>query len=630
MELQQHSDNPNRAHIRGVVQRALVFERDLVNVEARTVELSFSSEAPVSRDWGLEILDHAPTSVRLGRLNDGGAVLVGHNIDDHVGVVERAYIGPDRKGRAVLRFGQSQRAAEVFQDIVDGIRRNVSVAYQIHDMILEKEIENAVGEYRAMDWEPMEISIVSIPADATVGVGRAAALPKPSEGVPETLVVESETVLTPTVVTVSIVPKETKIMDKALDVDTTHGEERRRVSEILALGKQHQAMEMATHCVNEGRSVDAFKGMLLEERYAARPVETMNPSLGLSDKEAQSFSFVRAIHAMSTRDFKAAGFELECSNAVAQRLGKSPKGMYIPIDVQRRDLTKGTNSAGGFAVGTDMLGGSFIELLSNAMVVKQLGATVLGGLVGDVAIPSQTAGSTAYWVSENAAITESAQTFGQATLSPKTCGAFTDISRKLINQASIDVEALVRLDLARSLALAMDVAAIHGTGSSGQPTGIVATSGIGDVAGGTNGAAPTWSHMLELESDVAVANAAVGALAYLSNAKVRGKLKATPKVASTDSNMIWSDINNLVNGYPMYTSNQVSSTLTKGTSSVASAIIFGNWNDLLIGEWAGLDLLVDPYTGITAGTIRVRAMQDVDIAIRHAASFSCMLDALTA
>ncbi len=628
MELQQHSDNPNRAHIRGVVQRALVFDRDLVNVDARTVELSFSSEAPVSRDWGLEILDHAPTSVRLGRLNDGGAVLVGHNIDDHVGVVERAYIGPDRKGRAVLRFGQSQRAAEVFQDIVDGIRRNVSVAYQIHDMVLSKEIDQAINEYRCIDWEPMEISIVSIPADATVGVGRAAAIAQPIEGTQKPREVETATAILATAIS-PVLPKEI-FMDKALEVDTTHGEERRRVSEILALGKQHQAMEMATHCVNEGRSVDAFKGMLLEERYAARPVETVNPSLGLSDKEAQSFSFVRAIHAMSTRDFKAAGFELECSNAVAQRLGKSPKGMYIPIDVQRRDLTKGTNSAGGYVVGTDMLGGSFIELLSNAMVVKQLGATVLGGLVGDVAIPSQTAGSTAYWVSENAAITESAQTFSQATLSPKTCGAFTDISRKLINQASIDVEALVRLDLARSLALAMDVAAIHGSGSSGQPTGIVATSGIGDVAGGTNGLAPTWAHILELESDVQVANAAVGALAYLSNAKVRGKLKATPKVASTDSNMIWSDLSNMVNGYPMYTSNQVSSTLTKGSSSVASAIIFGNWNDLLIGEWAGLDLLVDPYTGITAGTIRVRAMQDVDIAIRHAASFSCMLDALTA
>jgi HK97 family phage major capsid protein len=257
---------------------------------------------------------------------------------------------------------------------------------------------------------------------------------------------------------------------------------------------------------------------------------------------------------------------------------------------------------------------------------------VLAGLVGDVAIPKQTGGATAYWVGESGSPTEGAQTVGQVALSPKTVGAFTDISRKLLKQSSIDVEAFVRNDLTSVLALAIDYAALHGPGSGNAPTGIAATSGIGDVAGGTNGLAPAWSHIISLETEVAQDNADVGRLAYMSNAKVRGKLKATPRTATYGDIMVWEPNagNTPVNGYPFYVTNQVSSTLTKGSSSgVCSAIFFGNWADLVMGMWGGLDILVDPYTGGTAGTVRVIALQDVDIAVRHAQSFAAMLDALT-
>jgi HK97 family phage major capsid protein len=332
---------------------------------------------------------------------------------------------------------------------------------------------------------------------------------------------------------------------------------------------------------------------------------------------------------MVTRDWSDAGLELEASRAVADKVGKKAQGIYLPMDVMARDLTAGTNSAGGYTVGTDMMGGSFIDLLRNRMMVMQMGARLMTGLNGNVAIPRQSGGATAYWVAENGAITESGQTFDQVTMSPKTIGALTDISRRLLLQSSVDVEALVRDDLASTIALALDLAAINGSGSSNQPTGILNTSGIGDVAGGTNGLAPTFAHMVELETDVATANADIGALGYLTNAKVRGKLKQTEKASSTGQ-FVWDG--NGVNGYNAMVSNQVPSTLDKGTSTgVCSAIIFGNWNDLIIGQWgAGIDVMVDPYTGGAAGTVRVRAMQDVDIAVRHAASFSAMQDALTA
>jgi HK97 family phage major capsid protein len=208
-------------------------------------------------------------------------------------------------------------------------------------------------------------------------------------------------------------------------------------------------------------------------------------------------------------------------------------------------------------------------------------------------------------------------------------GAFTDISRKLMLQSSIDIEAFVRNDLATVLALAIDSAAITGTGSNNQPTGILEVNGIGSVVGGNDGLAPGLSHIIELETDVAVANADVGTLGYLTNAKVRGKLKQTFSNATYGDMPVWDG--GEMNGYRALVSNQVPSNLDKGNSTgVCSAIIFGNWSDLIIGQWGTLDLMVDPYTGSTYGTVRVVALQDIDVAVRHAVSFSAMLDALTA
>ncbi len=106
-------------------------------------------------------------------------------------------------------------------------------------------------------------------------------------------------------------------------------------------------------------------------------------------------------------------------------------------------------------------------------------------------------------------------------------------------------------------------------------------------------------------------------------------MKQTQKLATTDSVMLWETNVSPLNGYPAHVTNQVASDLTRGTGTGLSAIFFGNWSDLLIGHWGTLDILVDPYTGGTAGTVRVIALQDVDVAVRQPASFSVMLDAIT-
>ena len=412
-------------------------------------------------------------------------------------------------------------------------------------------------------------------------------------------------------------------------------EERQRVSGIIALGKTHKCEDLSTRAVSEGWPLDQFRQEVLRTQYRnPRPIHTPDLEIGLTDREAGQFSFRKAILGMVTKDWRGAAFERECSDAVGKQLGRQPQGIFIPFEVQKRDLTKGTFSAGGALVATDILVGSFIDLLRNAAMVQRMGATVLGGLVGDVAIPKQSGEATAYWVGEGVAPTESQQTVAQLGLTPKTVGAYTDISRKLLLQSSMDVEGFVRTDLATILGVEIDRVAINGKGSAGEPLGILKTTGIGSVVGGTNGGAPTWALIVDLESEVGNDNAALGRLGYLSNSKIRGKLKKTEKAATT-GRFIWSDERErepgiaTLNAYPAGTSNNVPSNLTKGSGTNLSAIIFGNWADLILAMWGALDLLVDPYTAGAAGTVRVRVLQDVDIAIRRAQSFSAMQDAIT-
>lgn len=394
-----------------------------------------------------------------------------------------------------------------------------------------------------------------------------------------------------------------------------------------------QADDIQADITRRERLGNAETEMSQPATQANRP----DPNIGMSQREVQRYSLVRAIRAAADvrnpRAWDNARLEREASEAVAQRMGKSPQGFYVPYDYlngERRDLLVGTPTAGGNMVATDLLASNFIDLLRNRMVLQAAGATMLTGLVGNIAIPRQTGGATAYWVAENNAPTESQQAVDQVPMTPKTVGAYTDIARKLIMQSSVDVEAFVRRDLSTVQALAIDLAGLHGTGASNQPTGVAITSGIGSVVGGSDGAAPTWANIVSLETEVAQDNADLGSLGYITNAKVRGKLKSTNKVANT-AEMVWDARfpDTPLNGYRAPVSNQVRSDISKGNGTNLSAIFFGNWSDLLIGMWGALDILVDPYTGSTAGTVRVVALQDVDIAVRHAESFAAMLDAVT-
>ena len=613
-------------------ERAATFDRAAVDDEARTVELAFSSEQPYERWWGVEILDHSPQSIRLGRLSSGGPLLMDHDARDHVGVIESVRIDADRVGRAVVRFGRSQRAEEIFQDVKDGIRRNVSVGYTIHRATLVETREDQ-EIYRVTDWEPHEVSLVSVPADASVGVGRAVEDPRTAEQDEQ-----AETPKPQAIKELRVMTTETQAPDLAGIEQRAREGEHKRAADIIAIGEKYGLQSLASDAVRSGMPVGEFQAKAIEA-LSSRAKPTAD--IGLTEREARRFSMVRAIAALaatgaeSRKAREAAAFEIECSQAVADKIGREARGVFVPNEVQQRDLVVGTTTAGGHLVSTDLLASSFIDLLRNRMSVMRAGAQMLTGLQGNIAIPRMTGAATAYWVTEGNAPTESQQAFDQVTMSPKTVGAFTDLSRKLLLQSSVDVEGLVRRDLATVLGLEIDRVALNGSGSAPQPRGVLQTSGIGAVVGGTNGLAPTWAHIVELWSDVAAANADFGTTGFVTNSKVIGKLMTTEKATGTAQFVCpgFPDASGVTSiaGARAVVSNQVPSNLTKGTSSgVCSAIAFGNWADLIVGMWGVLDLMVDPYSNSTSGTVRVVALQDVDVAVRHAESFSAMLDALTA
>lgn len=575
----------------------------------------------MERLFGTEILDHSPDSIRLGRLRESGALLVNHDPTDLVGKVETVEVKSDRMARAQVRFGKSDRANEIFNDVKDGIRSGVSVGYQIHKLIEEGEEGKTV--FRATDWEPMEISLVAIPADATVGVGRS------ENG--EAIETQIEYLTRE-----NIMKEETKVSETPeIDVEAIKSQARdsevKRIQEITAIGEQFTQGDLARQMIESSKSVDEMRKAVLEGMPAPKPeVRSAPDNLDMEPKEKRDYSLFRAINASASGNWSNAGLERDASNEIAKRLGKEPRGFYTPNDIDwgRRDMTVGTNTAGGFMKGTDHMASDFVDALRPMLVLADLGAKMMTGLQGDVAIPALNAKTTTYWVAESGAPTEGAPTVRQITMSPKTVGAYVDISRKLSKQSSPDAENIFRNDMVSQVASAIDTVGINGGGSN-EPTGILQTSGIGSVNMGDNGLAPTWVSVVNNVREVSIDNALGGNLAFLTNPKVVGKMRQVVRVASTDSRFIM-DENNTLMGYRVVQTNNVPSGLTKGTSSgVCSAIIFGNFNDIIIGQWGGTDVLVDPYTGSGSGTIRVVVFADVDVAVRHAESFSATQDYLT-
>ncbi|WP_322009232.1 phage major capsid protein [Paraburkholderia sp. J12] len=602
-----------------------------IDAEVRTVQVAFSSETPVRQWYGMEVLSHADGAVDMSRLNDAGANLMDHDWTDQVGVIESATIDSDGVGRAVIRFSRSVRAQEIFQDVIDGIRKHVSVGYRVLEVVLTEQSEDGPDVYTVTSWMPFEISWVAVPADTTVGVGRSLAPGNPHvEPTPATsqnpqqsehISTEGTRQMDPT--TQNPAPTAPQTIDTSAVRREGGDAERTRASEILTMGETYGAHDLARSFVKDGKTVAEFQRALLEhvERRQSRPVtdQTRDASIGLTDDEVRKFSFVRALRALANpNDSKLrndAAFEFNASRAAADKLGKEAQGIMVPPEVlASRSFNMGSNAqpapgnTGGNAVATTLMASAFIDMLINATTIMRLGRT-LGGLVGNIDIPKKTARSQGFWVGEEQDAEAQEPDLGQISLSPKTVAAYTDISRKLMVQSSLDVEALVRADLAEALGLAIDYAGYYGTGSNFQPLGIANYTGIGAVAFGNE--FPAYAEVVAMETAIAAKNAAVGNMSYIVDAQTKGSAKTTQKFPGTPTGATLWEPGDTMNGYRTEVTNQLA----------AGDVFFGNFADLIIAMWGGLDLMVDPYSLSKSGGVRVVVHQDVDFALRRVESF---------
>jgi HK97 family phage major capsid protein len=637
-----------------------------IDVAARTVELAFSSEAPVDRWFGEEVLSHAPGAINGERLDGGAPLLLQHDHDEQIGVVESWTIGADQIGRAVVRFGKGREAEEVWQDVVDGIRKHVSVGYSV-DVI---EIETRKGQTDLVTvtrWTPYEISIVSVPADATVGVGRAAtgAGNPPEDRAAGGSHDDRDEETTPGAARAieKDGPMKTKILRDAegnlvraevdddnkiirtIEVLERAGEdvtaaiaagataEQTRTRSIMEMGRQYDALDLAAQHIQSQSTPEAFQRALLDHVAAQRGNRPLgaegSDDIGLSDREVQNYSFLRVIRALinphDKRAQEAAAFEIEASQAAAQRSGAQPKGLFIPPDVMRRALntdTSGTaaGDTGGFLIANELMSQSFVDMLRSRTVAMQLGRP-MGGLVGNLDIPRQVGGATGYWIGEGDDATEGSAELDQIGMSPKTVAAYTELTRKMLTQSSLDVEMIARSDLATSLALAIDKAFFYGSGSANQPRGLKNLVGINaiDFGGGASGGGvllPTYAEMVQMETEIAADNADAASMAYVVNARMRGHLKTTEKFSGTTGSPVW-EPGNTVNGYGAETTNQIAT----------GDVFFGNFADALIGMWGGLDMTIDTATHSKSGATRIVMFQDTDFAFRRVESFCYGADA---
>jgi HK97 family phage major capsid protein len=596
---------------RPLYRNAVVCEWRQAEDDPDVVEFSFSSEEPVERYFGMEVLSHQPGAMNMVRLNTGAAPwLWNHNPDVVLGGVEKAWQGGDGRGMVRTRWSPNTKAEgseewKVRQNWEAGIIRNVSFMYSIDAPL---DVTSREGVALVTAFTPMEVSTVSIPADHTVGQGRAIGNPAAQA---------------------ATTPPPSQPMEPQFDIEAVRAqaaaEERTRVASITSLTRQHGAEDLAQGMIESGTSeADAMRQVLttLAQRSsqpatpkasAAQPIASGGSSadIGLTDKECRSFSFLKAMRAQmfpNERTFQEdAAFEREASQAAAQRMGMSPKGLLIPNDVLSRALTAGTAATAGDLIFTDARPGSFIELLRKRNFLTGLGVTILSGLTGPVGIPKQTGGSQVYWKGEGVAAPESEPSVGQVTMTLKEMSAWTRFSRSLMLQSSIDVETFVRNDIVTVMALEQARVALYGLGASSQPEGLKLTTGINTKDFAAN--QPTYAELVDMETLIAADDADIGTMGYVTNATIYGGFKTTEKAANTAQFVL--EPGGTVNSYGVVRSNQVE----------AGDVFFGVWSQLVLGLFGAVDLQVNPYNEDKEGNIRVVAHQAIDYAVRHPQAF---------
>ncbi len=584
------------------------------DVDTRTIDFEFSSEYKVQRSFngevGMELLDHSPEAVNLERMHNA-PFLLNHDPNIQIGKIE-SYALSDGVMRGAVRFSKSALGEEIYQDYLDGIRSGISIGYSVNKVKREKEGDEVI--WRVTDWTGFEVSSVSIPADPNIN--------RSNEDQFDTSVEQERKI--------EIEIKESpKMEEKEINVKEIEEQARKagrkaeadRVRSIGDLKAEFSVSdEIYNDAINNGLSADEFTLNALRGKFGEDSVKPIAPSatveseIGLSKKETESYSIARAINSVLTTG-RVQGFEAEVSDEISKRSNHSLAAgeFHVPYEAQnaKRVMEAEVFSTGGVLVDEDNAGMSMIELLRNKLVTTALGARNLSGLQGNVLIPKTTGATTAYWLDETAAVTASDMTLGNVLLSPHRLASRTHVSKQLVQQGSLDVESMIRDDIAKDQAVALDLASLFGSGVSGQPEGISLATGLNTVTFSTT---PTWAKMLDFEELVAIDNADNGSFNFVTTAQTRAVLKATLKTAAV-SGYLWE--NNEINGYPAMVSQQMDN----------NRVLFGDFSQLILGSWGGMSILVDPNTIAEQNQTRIIVNSEHDVAVRHGESFCLSTDA---
>lgn len=574
-----------------VLSLALQLERLAPGAEpsdSLEIPCSFASDRIIEDPWiGPVQLAMDPTAVDLSRAAAGIPVRVMHERGLPLArVMDVALDGGTLRG--TLRFSQSQQGRDLCRDCQDGIITDLSVGAEIH------AVREETGYLVATRWTPREVSLVDVGADPGVGINRAQPLAAPAAPIEDPSMSDHQT----TGAATSNAPDPGQSAASILRL-AEYAHQRAPELDLMRLGQDYAEF---------GKPFEEFREKVwtaLAERQAQQPTPSPKADLGMSQQEANQFSIIRATRAYLSKDWRKAGFEMEASRAVAERLGRDPKGFYVPAEVQRT-LSAGSATAGGFLVGNQHRADLFIDALRASSIAMAAGVRVISGLRDNVSIPKKTSTGTFYWLSESEDVTLSDAAFGAVNMTPRTVAGAIAMTRRLLAQSTPDVELLVRQDLVTGAALAIDKAVFEGSGSK-EPLGIVNVSGINTQAVSTD-TTPTWAEMVGFESEVATDNALTGSLKYITTPAVRGSLKTTAKFSNTGTPIM---DGNSVNGYDLLTSTQLAT----------SRLIFGDWSQIILGMWGVLDIKPDEAALAASGGLVLRVFQDVDMVCRQPTAF---------
>lgn len=631
---------PNEQEVRSKVvgqrfDHTLPLERAAgADIQDRTLPIAITSDKPILHWFGYLKLNHSPECIRLTRLQSGAPLLLEHTRSQKIG----GLLEVETDGhvlRAKARFSRRAEADAELLDIEDGIGRGISGGFALHHIKLVEQRDDDYDVYQSDDWEPIEASLVSIPADISVGVGRALADLQRTDDTDDNDDNPANTAPAEDCSTVEAAPtgEDERARPASPSASTTPLEVRSltmdREQELLRIGEMFGETEMARDFILTEKSPAELRAAIFQKRTTTQ-APTPKPPVELTPREAKQYSLTRAIQLQLARQEgrgDVSGFEREVSDEIERKVPAGIEkrgGIFVPTlqkreVLERAGLEAKTANLGGNSVFTEY--GGFLDALRNSTKVMQLGATMLPGLQGNVSFVKQATDSVAYWVGENTGsdVTASDLTLGLVTLSPKTMMARSAHSRQLLNQSVLAVDALVQNSLVQAHAIKLDNSAIHADGSSNAITGIYSQSGVNAVAFGGN---PTYDKVVDMETAVQDANAAIGTMGYLSTIGVKGKAKKTLEFAVNGAEKLWKGgaDNAEMNGYRAEASTNLLKNMGVGTNE--HAMVFGVWSAILFGEWGAMELLTDPFTLAGQAMIRIISFMMVDLQLKYGPCFA--------